>query len=91
MEYAVFLIYHAIDIYIWIIVSTVLLGWLVAFGVVNLGNTWARKVYELLNAATEPPLAFLRRYIPPIGGIDLTAMILMFGLYILQRVLLSLI
>ncbi|MCB8982503.1 MAG: YggT family protein [Ardenticatenaceae bacterium] len=51
--------------------------------------TWgpiARFVYQ----ATEPLLAPIRRYLPPQAGLDLSPMILLFGIYILRAILFSL-
>jgi YggT family protein len=43
----------------------------------------------LLDQITEPVLAPLRRFIPPIGGLDITPIVALFLLQILERILLS--
>lgn len=87
MNLLVLLTIRLLDIYLWVIIITVMLSWLVAFDVLNTRNKWVYKLCNLLNRVTNPPMVFLRRYIPPIGGIDLTPMILIFAIYILQNLL----
>lgn len=79
-----------LSLYTWIIIATVAISWLVVFGVFNLNNPQARNLVELLNKATEPVYRPLRKYIPPIGGIDITPLIVLFGIMILQRIIASL-
>lgn len=62
----------ALEIYFWIIIIAVVVSWLVAFEVINARNPQAQRLLAALNRATEPVFAPLRRYIPPIGGIDIT-------------------
>jgi YggT family protein len=82
----VFIIF-LLDLYVWVLIAAVTAGWLAAFGVLNMKNPHARKVVMLLDAATEPPIRFIRRFIPPVGGIDLSPMILIFAIYIVQNLL----
>ncbi len=81
------LLIRLLDLYLWIIIITVMLSWLVAFDVLNTRNKWVYKACNLLNKLTNPPMVFLRRYVPAIGGIDLTPMVVIFGIYILQNLL----
>ena len=58
-----------------LIVSAVL-SWLVAFDVVNLRNIVVRQIYYGLERLTEPMLRPIRRFIPPLGGVDLSFIVL---------------
>ncbi|NBX65905.1 MAG: YggT family protein [Proteobacteria bacterium] len=77
----------ALDIYTFVIVAHVVISWLIAFGVLNLANPQATKLLELLGKATDPVMKPLRRYVPAIGGIDITPIIVIFGVMLLQRVI----
>ncbi len=77
----------AITIYIWIIIIQVLVSWLVVFEVINVNNTKAQNLIALMRKATDPVFTRLRKYIPPIGGIDITPIIVIVGLSLLQRAL----
>jgi YggT family protein len=74
----------AITLYIWLIIASAIMSWLVAFGVINTSNQFVRTVGEFLYRITEPALRPLRRVIPPIGGIDITPIILYFILIFVQ-------
>ncbi|MBU6234519.1 MAG: YggT family protein [Alphaproteobacteria bacterium] len=76
----------AIDIYTFIIIAQVVISWLVAFGVLNLANPQATRLMDALDKATDPVMKPIRRFIPPLGGIDITPIIVIFGLMLLQRV-----
>lgn len=77
----------ALNIYMWIIIISVALSWLIAFGVLNTRNEQARNLVQLLERATDPVYKPLRRFIPPIGGIDITPMIVIFGIFILRDII----
>jgi len=79
----------ALDAYFWIIIATVVVSWLVVFDVLNTRNKWVYKLCQLLNAVTNPLVLRLRKIIPPLGGVDITPMVIIFGIYGLQRLLIS--
>jgi YggT family protein len=79
-----------LDIYLWVVIITVMLSWLIAFDVINTRNKWMYRLCYFLNEATRPPTLFLRKYVPPLGGIDLTPMIIILAIYVLQALLASL-
>lgn len=70
----------ALDICFWIIIIQVVMSWLIAFGVVNTNNPQARNAVTLLQKMTDPVYKPLRKIIPPIAGIDLTPIIIIFGI-----------
>lgn len=86
----IYLLIQLLDIYLWLIIASVLVSWLVAFDVLNLRNKWVYKAYGLLNRLVEPPMTYLRKVIPAVGGIDFTPMVIIFGIYLLQNFLWSL-
>ena len=75
-----------LDIYVWIIIASVAFSWLIAFGVLNTNNEQASNLIRLLEKATQPIYTPLRRFIPSIGGIDITPMIVIFAIFILRDV-----
>ena len=80
----VWLALQLIDIYTWVIIAAVIMSWLTAFGVVNIHNQFARTVMRVLDALTEPLFRQIRRVIPPIGGLDLSPLIVLLGLQFLS-------
>jgi YggT family protein len=90
MNLLILLLIRLLDIYLWAVVVAVMLSWLIAFGVLNLKNKGVYVVCNFLNNVTRPPILFLRRFVPPLGGIDVTPMIVIFGIYLIQGILLRL-
>lgn len=90
MSFLIFLLLFLLDVYFWILIASVLMSWLIVFNVVNTRNKWVHMILGILNRLTEPVMAKVRRVIPPIGGIDISPMIVIFGIFLLQRLLYSL-
>jgi YggT family protein len=65
--------------YIWIVVGRAIISW------VNADPY--NPIVRFLVQATDPVLEKIRRYIPPMGGLDLSPMVLIFGLYFLQGII----
>lgn len=85
---AIFWALNAIlDIYWWIVVFSVVLSWLVAFNVVNPGNPFVRSVGHFINQATEPLLGRIRRFMPNLGTIDISPIVLLLAVTFLQILL----
>ena len=85
---AIFWAVNAIlDIYWWIIILSVVLSWLYAFNVVNPGNQFVRAVGQFVNQATEPLLGPIRRFMPNLGSIDISPIVLLLAITFLQILL----
>jgi YggT family protein len=70
-----------------IIISAVL-SWLVAFDVINLRNRYVYNIARFLDAVTRPLLAPVQRIIPPLGGVDISPIIVLIVISGIQRILL---
>ena len=81
------LISTIIDIYIWILIASAVLSWLVAFNVVNTRNPIVHSVGEFLYRVTEPALRPIRNMLPNLGGIDISPVILIIGLLFLRQLI----
>ncbi len=79
---------YLIDWYVYVIFAVVIMGWLVAFNVVNGRNPFVQQVLYLLHAVTEPVLGPIRRAMPNLGAIDISPIVLLFGLFFIQSVVL---
>ena len=75
----------ALQVYTFLIIAQVVVSWLVAFGVVNMANPQATRLINLLGQTTEPVMQPIRRFVPPIAGLDLTPIIVIFGITLLER------
>lgn len=76
----------AINLYIWILVASAVLSWLVAFNVINTSNRFVATVGEALYRLTEPVLRPIRRILPNLGGLDISPVVLILGLVFVDSV-----
>lgn len=81
----------AIGYLIWIVrmvvIGQFILYLLIAFNVVSLHNKFVHGLWNALNALLEPLLAPIRRVMPPVGGMDFSYMVLLFGLWIVSQLI----
>ncbi|MBK8908848.1 MAG: YggT family protein [Rhodospirillales bacterium] len=83
----VWLVDQLIGLYIFVIIVGVILSWLVAFNVVNTRNRFVYLVGDFTHRLTEPALAPIRRFMPDLGGVDVSPVILILLLYFVRRLL----
>ena len=76
-----------ITIYIWLLIASAVLSWLIAFNVVNTRNPIVSSVGEFLYRVTEPLLRPIRNMLPNLGGIDVSPVILIIGLLFLRQLI----
>ena len=87
MESLLQLILAVINIYIWVIIIQVILSWLIAFKVINTHNQFVYNIGNFLYKLTEPVLQPIRRFLPNLGGIDISPVILLLLLFFVQNLL----
>ncbi len=87
MESLIALLSLLITLYIYAILASVILSWLVAFNVVNTSNRVVYQVGDFLYRITEPALRPIRNFLPAMGGIDISPLILLLVLWFAQRLL----
>jgi YggT family protein len=68
----------ALVLYIYLLVAAAVLSWLIAFNVVNMRNQFVAMVADFLYRITEPALRPIRAFMPNLGGIDISPIILIF-------------
>ena len=76
IEFVFLVLHYLLQAVIWAVVANAIMSWLVAFDVINLRNRFAYQAVRFLDAVTRPLLRPLRRVIPPLGGVDITPVIL---------------
>ena len=79
-----------VDLYMWIVIISVILSWLVAFSIVNLSNRFVYMVGDLTNRLTEPALGRIRRFMPNLGNLDISPIVLLLALFFLKDFLIQL-
>ena len=84
----ILLISQLISMYEFLILASVVISWLFAFGIVNPYNQFARAIWNFLQTVTEPALRPIRAMLPDLGGIDISPIILLIALEFIKGVVL---
>ena len=69
-----------LKLYSYIVIANVIISWLVAFNVLNTSNRFVYSVLDISYKLTAPPLNFIRKFLPNLGSIDISPVILILGL-----------
>ncbi len=77
-----------LTLYIYVIIAYAVMSWLIAFNVMNTRSPFVRSLLDVLYRITEPALAPIRRFLPNLGGIDVSPIILWLIIIFIQSVIL---
>ncbi len=78
------LIEMALNLYWWVVVIAVIVSWLIAFNVINTYNNFVRSLLRALAALTEPVFRPIRRVLPPMGGLDLSPLVVLVAIWFIE-------
>ena len=90
MQAFLWLISTVIELFIWCLIISAILSWLIAFNVVNTQNRIVFMIGDFLHRITEPALRPIRRFLPNLGGIDISPIVVLLLLFFIQRLLIEL-
>jgi len=88
LQFIFLVVNFLLEAVVWIVIANAVLSWLITFQVINMRNRFVYGVARGLDRATAPLLWPLRRFIPPLGGLDFTPVILIVIVMAAQRTLL---
>jgi YggT family protein len=80
------LIYTILEVYSWFIIAAVILSLLIYFNIVNRYQPLVQQIGMFLQRVTEPALKRIRKILPPLGGFDLSPIVLLIIVQFLQRI-----
>ncbi len=81
------LIDTVLSLYVWLLIASAVLSWLVAFNVVNTRNRAVYAIGDFLYRVTEPALRPIRRVMPNLGGMDLSPVILILLIFFVRNLM----
>lgn len=81
------LVQMVLALYWYVVIASVIMSWLVTFGIINTQNRIVFMIGSTLNQLTEPLLGRIRQYLPVMGGIDFSPIVLLLGLWLVQTYL----
>lgn len=77
----------ALQLYVWLLIASAILSWLVAFNVVNTRNQVVSSIGDFLYRITEPALRPIRNMLPSLGGMDISPVILILIIFFIESVI----
>ncbi|MQP66775.1 hypothetical protein GE253_15680 [Niveispirillum sp. SYP-B3756] len=83
------ILYVVLDLYVWVLIISAILSWLIAFNVINTHNRFIYTVSDMLYRLTEPVLRPIRNVLPNLGGLDLSPIVLILAIMFAQRLLVN--
>lgn len=76
-----------LKIYEFIVIAAVIMSWLFHFNIINYSNQLVRIIADMVFKLTEPLLSRIRNFMPSLGGIDISPIILLLLVFFLQNVI----
>ena len=73
-----------LGLYVWLLLISIILSWLIMFNLVNTSNRFIYVAGDFLHKVTEPVLRPIRRFIPFIGGMDISPIILLLAIWFVR-------
>ena len=78
------LVYELLNIYKYIVIANVIISWLVAFNILNTQNRFVYSILELSYRLTDPFLNKIRRFLPNLGALDISPIILLLLIWFIE-------
>ena len=84
MNAFILLLDRIIYLYFWVLIINAVISWLIAFNVLNTQNRFVYSVLEFTYKLTDPPLNYIRRFLPNLGSIDISPIVLILLIYFVR-------
>ncbi len=82
-------LYYALSIYWWIVILAAVFSWLYAFNVINSRNQFVSSIGNALYQLTEPLFSRIRRFLPDLGGVDISPIIVLLAIFFARQLLIQ--
>ena len=79
-----YLILQLLKLYSYVVIANVLISWLIAFNILNTSNRFVYSILEFTYRLTDPFLNRIRRFLPNLGALDISPIILLMLIWIIQ-------
>ena len=80
-----YLTLQILKLYSYIVIANVIISWLVAFNVLNTSNRFVYSLLDISYKLTAPPLNYIRKFLPNLGSIDISPIILILALMFIRN------
>ena len=79
-----YLVLQILKFYSYVVIANVLISWLIAFNVLNTQNRFVYSILELTYRLTDPILVRVRRFLPNLGSLDISPIILLLLIWFIE-------
>ena len=80
-----YLVLQLLKLYSYVVIANVIISWLIAFNILNTQNRFVYSILEVSYKLTAPPLNFIRRFLPNLGPVDISPVILILALMFIRN------
>ena len=79
-----YLILQLLKLYSYVVIANVLISWLIAFNILNTSNRFVYSILEFTYRLTDPFLNRIRRFLPNLGAFDISPIILLLLIWLIE-------
>ncbi|MBD1135496.1 YggT family protein [Pelagibacterales bacterium SAG-MED47] len=79
-----YLVLQILKLYSYVVIINVIISWLIAFNILNTQNRFVYSVLELSYRLTDPLLNKIRRFLPNLGTLDISPIILLLLIWFIE-------
>jgi YggT family protein len=79
-----YLILQILKLYSYVVIANVVISWLIAFNILNTHNRFVYSILELTHRLTDPLLNRIRRFLPNLGSLDISPIILLLLIWFIE-------
>ena len=79
-----YLALQILKLYSYVVIVNVIVSWLIAFNILNTQNRFVYSILELSYKLTDPILNKIRRFLPNLGSLDISPIILLLLIWFIE-------
>jgi len=79
-----YLVLQILKLYSYVVIANVVISWLIAFNILNTHNRFVYSILELTYRLTDPFLNRIRRFLPNLGSLDISPIILLLLIWFIE-------
>jgi len=79
-----YLVLQLLKLYSYVVIANVIISWLIAFNILNTQNRIVYSVLDFTYRLTEPFLRVIRRFLPNLGALDISPIILLLLIWFME-------
>ena len=78
------LVLQILKLYSYVVIANVIISWLIAFNILNTQNRFVYSILEFTYRLTDPILNKIRRFLPNLGSLDISPIILLLLIWFVE-------